>query len=168
MSQALCAAIQTELAAYFGEVALLTMQLDQELLLAGSSAGPQASLSPTAAKLSQRAAALSSASGAPGPSDTLALDASVTDKPASLTLRKLWLWAQAPMSRLRLIASIVDSVGHLKGGGLAGAVHQFSVHGDPDVAKFSSKLTRLICVPLLGMIRCAALVFVCTLFPSGC
>ena len=41
---------------------------------------------------------------------------------SALTLRRLWVWSQEPMQRLRLMASILDSTKGLKGATLASSV----------------------------------------------
>ena len=71
-----------------------------------------------------------------------------------LTLRRLWVWAQAPLQRLRLMACIVDTATGMRGGGLAGAVYMHSVHGDPFVSAFAGGVVERICVPFMDMIRC--------------
>ena len=47
----------------------------------------------------------------------------------TLTLRRLMVWAQDPLERMRLMAVLTDSVGGLRGGALASAVHAHVRHG---------------------------------------
>ena len=54
--------------------------------------------------------------------------------PAGLTLRRLVVWTQDPLHRMRLLASLVESVQGLRGGALASAVHAHTAHGDSFVA----------------------------------
>lgn len=151
VSQALYAAVQSQLSHHFGEVAALTMHVDPSLLAAASEflGTSGTSLSPAAAKLSQRASGVTSVSAVPHNAADLVVNSS-----GSLSLRALWVWAQVPMVRMRLLASLLDAVGHLRGGALASGVFAFTIHGDPDSSLFVSKLTKQLCVPLLDMIRC--------------
>lgn len=51
-----------------------------------------------------------------------------------LTLRRLLVWTQDPLHRMRLLASLVESVQGLRGGALASAVHAHTAHGDSFVS----------------------------------
>ncbi|KAG2446875.1 hypothetical protein HYH02_008031 [Chlamydomonas schloesseri] len=70
-----------------------------------------------------------------------------------LTLRRLLCWLAEPTRRMRLLATVADAGEGLGGGALAGAVYEFSRHGDPFVAANAAKLLQQVCVPLYGMIR---------------
>ncbi|GIL59524.1 hypothetical protein Vafri_14280 [Volvox africanus] len=70
-----------------------------------------------------------------------------------LTLRRLVCWLSEPLRRMRLLAAIGDAAEGLEGGALAGAVYEFSRHGDPFVAANAAKLLQQVCVPLHGIIR---------------
>ncbi|KAG2486861.1 hypothetical protein HYH03_014544 [Edaphochlamys debaryana] len=70
-----------------------------------------------------------------------------------LTLRRLVCWLAEPTRRMRLLAAVGDAAEGLEGGALAGAVHEFSRHGDPFVAANATRLLEQVCVPLYGMIR---------------
>ena len=72
---------------------------------------------------------------------------------SALTLRRLFVWSQEPLQRLRLMASIVDSTKGLRGAALASAVDGFSRHGDPSVQQFVQRLMRELCAPLYAMLR---------------
>jgi hypothetical protein len=109
------------------------MQLDQQLLATVPSPSKAGALSAHEAP---------SIAGA-GPSE-----------PTLLSLRRLWAWAQAPLQKLTLLATIADSSQGMRGGGLAGSVYLFSVNGDPFVASFAGRVVQRICQPLMEMIRC--------------
>ncbi|EFJ42109.1 gamma tubulin interacting protein [Volvox carteri f. nagariensis] len=70
-----------------------------------------------------------------------------------LTLRRLVCWLSEPLRRMRLLAAVGDAAEGLEGGALAGAVYEFSRHGDPFVAANAAKLLQQVCVPLYGIIR---------------
>ena len=93
------------------------------------------------------AGAAAGGSDAQGPPGTLACE------PSLLSLRRLWAWAQAPLQKLTLLATIADSSQCVQGGGLAGVVYLYSVHGDPFVADFAGRVVQRICTPLMDMIR---------------
>eukprot|EP00198_Chlamydomonas_reinhardtii_P010138 XP_001699475.1 gamma tubulin interacting protein [Chlamydomonas reinhardtii] len=83
----------------------------------------------------------------PTPGDTAAAEDQY------LTLRRLLCWLAEPTRRMRLLATVADAGEGLGGGALAGAVYEFSRHGDPFVAANAAKLLQQVCVPLYGMIR---------------
>jgi gamma-tubulin complex component 3 len=72
---------------------------------------------------------------------------------STLTLRRLLVWSQEPMQRLRLMASIVDSTAGLKGASLASSIEKFSKHGDPFVASFIKRIMKEVCLPIYAMLR---------------
>ena len=59
-----------------------------------------------------------------------------------LTLRRLVVWLQDPMLKLRLMAALCDAARGLKGGALASVLHSHSRHGDPFVSGFCRRLLR--------------------------
>lgn len=48
-----------------------------------------------------------------------------------LNLRKLYLWVQDPIERMKWMAIIVDAVQGLKGGALCSAIHGYVMNGSP-------------------------------------
>ncbi|KAG5179865.1 Spc98 family-domain-containing protein [Tribonema minus] len=89
-----------------------------------------------------------------------------------LTLRRLALWSVDPMERLRLMATLIESVGTLQGGALASSclhghmahrdpaggalascLHGHMAHGDPAVSAFVGRIMRRVSAPILGAIR---------------
>jgi gamma-tubulin complex component 3 len=46
-----------------------------------------------------------------------------------LNLRKLYLWVQEPLERMKWIAIIIDSTRNLKGGAICSAINTFTNNG---------------------------------------
>ena len=84
-------------------------------------------------------------SGSPSPQKT--------PQPARLTLRRLLVWAQEPIERLKLMAILCDSVGRLRGGDIASCLNMHLRHGDPSVQAFVSRTLRRVCAPLVDMVH---------------
>ncbi|CAL9176293.1 unnamed protein product [Musa hybrid cultivar] len=70
-----------------------------------------------------------------------------------LSLRRLAVWLAEPMVRMRLMAVLVDGCRSLRGGAMAGAIHERAQHGDPLVQEFMGCLLRRVCSPLFEMVR---------------
>eukprot|EP00927_Polykrikos_kofoidii_P054441 TRINITY_DN48852_c0_g1_i1.p1 TRINITY_DN48852_c0_g1~~TRINITY_DN48852_c0_g1_i1.p1 ORF type:complete len:931 (-),score=128.29 TRINITY_DN48852_c0_g1_i1:121-2913(-) len=70
-----------------------------------------------------------------------------------LTLRKLWTWIQRPLEQARLLASLTEACGPLRGGALASAVHVGSRVGDGAARQLFGAILRRVLEPLLAMIR---------------
>ncbi|PKA47028.1 Gamma-tubulin complex component 4 like [Apostasia shenzhenica] len=70
-----------------------------------------------------------------------------------LSLMRLAVWFTEPMVRMRLMAVLVDCCRVLRGGAMAGAIHNRAQHGDPLVQEFMSRLLRRVCSPLFEMVR---------------
>ena len=71
----------------------------------------------------------------------------VASRGARLTLRRLLVWAQEPIERLKLMAILCDSVGRLRGGDIASCLNMHLRHGDPSVQAFVSRTLRRVCAP---------------------
>jgi len=71
----------------------------------------------------------------------------------SMTLRRLFVWVQEPLDRMKLMAIIVDTCKGMKGGSLASKIHSFLQHGDPAYRTFITRLMRQICRPIFAMLR---------------
>lgn len=56
----------------------------------------------------------------------------------SLTLRRLMVWLDQPIERLKYLNIVCDAVKDKKGGVLLSALHAYSIHGDP----FKSSLLK--------------------------
>lgn len=61
-----------------------------------------------------------------------------------LTLRRLVVWTVEPLTRLKILAALVDICKGLKGGALASAVHSYLKHGDPDVRRIVKNILALV------------------------
>ena len=70
-----------------------------------------------------------------------------------LSLRRLMVWLSEPTLRMRLMAVLVDSCRSLRGGAMAGAIHEYAQHGDPLVQEFMRRLLLRVCSPLFEMVR---------------
>lgn len=70
---------------------------------------------------------------------------------AGLTLRRLLVWIQEPLQRLKLLAMLADAVQGLKGGELISSLVRFSHHGDASVARLVAHALRRVCTPFLEM-----------------
>eukprot|EP00750_Incisomonas_marina_P011288 INCI16365.5.p1 GENE.INCI16365.5~~INCI16365.5.p1 ORF type:complete len:430 (-),score=64.37 INCI16365.5:327-1616(-) len=75
------------------------------------------------------------------------------DDVEQLSLRRLYIWMQDPIERLRLMASLAHGTGSLHGGALASAVHSHTRHGDPFVNRFITSQITALAQPLLDMTR---------------
>ena len=81
------------------------------------------------------------------------LEPGVHLEPSTLTLRRLVVWTQDPLHRMRLLASLVEAVQGLHGGALASAVHARTAHGDVFVQNLYGRIVQRICMPLFAMIQ---------------
>jgi len=70
-----------------------------------------------------------------------------------LNLKKLYLWVQEPMERMKWLAIIIDSVQNLKGGAICSALHSYVLNGSPSTKSFIGRILREVCAPILSMIR---------------
>ncbi|KAH9120211.1 hypothetical protein LEN26_011226 [Aphanomyces euteiches] len=70
-----------------------------------------------------------------------------------LTLKRLVVWTQDPLDRLRVMAALVDSVDGLSGGALASGIYMYMEHGDPFVRQFIETLLNQVATPILNMIQ---------------
>lgn len=102
VAQSLCFALQDELTDYFRLLAVLEAQINQEVLAGkGSEEEPGAGAAGAAART-----------------------------PATgLTLRRLLVWTQDPLLRMRLLASLAEATEGMRGGALATAVYRHCQHG---------------------------------------
>ncbi|EQC39439.1 hypothetical protein SDRG_03641 [Saprolegnia diclina VS20] len=79
-------------------------------------------------------------------------DATTTSAP-HLTLKRLYVWTQDPLDRLRVMACLVDSVDGLRGGALATGIHMYMEHGDPFVKSLIQTILNQVAAPILSMIQ---------------
>lgn len=69
------------------------------------------------------------------------------------TLRRLHVWVQDPMQRLRLLAMLADAARGLRGGELVSAVEAHSRHGDPATLDVVRRVLGSVCQPLFRITR---------------
>jgi gamma-tubulin complex component 3 len=69
------------------------------------------------------------------------------------SLKKLYLWCEEPLERLKWLAIIVDSANGLKGGALLSAVNSYSQHGNPRIGTLIERIVGEVAAPLLSMIK---------------
>jgi hypothetical protein len=77
----------------------------------------------------------------------------VPGRSASLTLKRLLVWVEEPIHKMRLMATLAGSVSDLHGGSLASAIDSHLRHGDANVSSFVFKIMQKSCTPLFQMIR---------------
>ena len=76
-----------------------------------------------------------------------------TDPANCLNLRKLYLWIQEPIERMKWLAIIIDSIQGLKGGALISSINSYVLHGAPGTKVLLSRLLKEVSAPLLTMIK---------------
>lgn len=70
-----------------------------------------------------------------------------------LNLKKLYLWVQEPLERMKWLAIIVDAVQGLRGGAVCSALHSYVLNGSPSTRAFIGRILREVCAPILSMIK---------------
>lgn len=76
------------------------------------------------------------------------------DDPANyLNLKKLYLWVQEPLERMKWLAVICDSVRSLKGGAVCSAINTFVLNGNPATKTFVARILREVSSPILTMVK---------------
>jgi gamma-tubulin complex component 3 len=70
-----------------------------------------------------------------------------------LNLRKLYLWVQEPLDRMKWLALIVDSIQNLKGGAICSAINTFALNGSPSTRQFINRILKEVSAPVLTMIK---------------
>lgn len=66
------------------------------------------------------------------------------DSTSNLTLRRLLVWIQDPLRKLRIIAQLIDSTSSQKGGVFLSILESFTNHGDPFISKFVRNIMTLV------------------------
>ena len=69
----------------------------------------------------------------------------------SMTLRRLLVWVQDPLVRMKAVATIADAVRGLQGGELVSVVYAYAQHGDPFIAQFVNSVLAAASVPLFSI-----------------
>jgi gamma-tubulin complex component 3 len=76
-----------------------------------------------------------------------------TNTLSELTLRRLLVWTEDPMDKMRLMTRLIDTVDGLRGGELASGIHAHLSHGDPFVFRYIQSVMKKVAAPILRMIR---------------
>ena len=80
-------------------------------------------------------------------------DAKSSSSAPYLTLRRLFVWTEEPLLRMRWLAVLIDVTAGQRGGQLAQTIQTYSQHGDPFVQALIASIMSAISVPLLEMIE---------------
>ncbi|KAK3813111.1 MAG: Spc98 family-domain-containing protein [Benniella sp.] len=75
------------------------------------------------------------------------------DRSNGLTLKRLLVWTQESMQRLRLMSVLVECCQGLEGGALVHTVHDYTQHGDPLIQQFIHPMLERISVPFYIMMQ---------------
>lgn len=70
-----------------------------------------------------------------------------------MNLRKLYLWCQEPLERMKWMAILVDSSERLKGGALVSSLYAYSRQGSPAVKNLITRILDEVSAPLLDQIK---------------
>jgi Gamma tubulin complex component N-terminal len=68
-----------------------------------------------------------------------------------LTLRRLLVWVQQPLVRMKVLAMLIHAVRGKKGGHLASAVDEHRLHGSPPVRALVTEILNSVSEPLFAM-----------------
>jgi gamma-tubulin complex component 3 len=70
-----------------------------------------------------------------------------------LNLRKLYLWVQEPLDRMKWLALIVDTINNLKGGAICSTINTYALNGSPSIRQFINRILKEVSAPILSMIK---------------
>ncbi|KAI8900737.1 Spc98 family-domain-containing protein [Globomyces pollinis-pini] len=70
-----------------------------------------------------------------------------------LSLKRLFVWVQGPLQRLRVIGSLLDICQDKKGGAILSSIQSYAVHGDPTIREFIQELLMKISKPFYSMLH---------------
>ena len=70
-----------------------------------------------------------------------------------LNLRKLYLWVQEPLERMKGLGVITVLVKNLKGGAICSAINTYVLNGSPATKQFISRILKEVSTPILSMIK---------------
>ncbi|KAK5827942.1 Spc98 family-domain-containing protein [Linnemannia elongata] len=82
----------------------------------------------------------------------IANDADATGS-KGLTLKRLLVWTQDSLQRLRLMSVLVECCQDLQGGALVSMVHDYTQHGDPLIQQFIHHMLERISAPFYVMLQ---------------
>ncbi|KAG0213595.1 Gamma-tubulin complex component 3 [Mortierella sp. GBA30] len=75
------------------------------------------------------------------------------DTGKGLTLKRLLVWTQDSLQRLRLMSVLVECCHNLQGGALVSMVHDYTQHGDPLIQQFIHHMLERISAPFYVMLQ---------------
>ncbi|KAI7826489.1 Spc98 family-domain-containing protein [Gamsiella multidivaricata] len=78
---------------------------------------------------------------------------SVADGSKGLSLKRLLVWTQESLQRLRLMSVLVECCQNLQGGALVSMVHDYTQHGDPLIQQFIHHMLERISAPFYVMMQ---------------
>ncbi|GJQ10092.1 hypothetical protein GpartN1_g1883.t1 [Galdieria partita] len=70
-----------------------------------------------------------------------------------LTLRKLFVWCQEPLEKLKWLSVLTEAAYNTKGGALLSILHEFTLHGDKSIQSLVCSILRKASVPLFDAVR---------------
>ncbi|KAF9969800.1 Gamma-tubulin complex component 3 [Actinomortierella ambigua] len=70
-----------------------------------------------------------------------------------LTLKRLVVWTQEFLQRLRLMSVLVDCCQGLQGGALVSMIHDYTQHGDPVIQQFINHMLEKVSTPFYVMLQ---------------
>ncbi|KAF9360428.1 Gamma-tubulin complex component 3 [Mortierella sp. AD094] len=76
-----------------------------------------------------------------------------TDASKGLTLKRLLVWTQDSIQRLRLMSVLVECCNDLHGGAIVAMVHDYTQHGDPLIQQFVHQMLERIATPFYVMMQ---------------
>lgn len=75
------------------------------------------------------------------------------EKDDSSNLRRIYLWIQEPLERMKWLAIIIDSIYSLKGGAIISSINSYVLHGSPGTKTLLLRLLKEVSAPILTMIK---------------
>ncbi|KAG0356499.1 Gamma-tubulin complex component 3 [Podila minutissima] len=83
----------------------------------------------------------------------IAKDKDATNGSKGLSLKRLLVWTQDSLQRLRLMSVLVECCQNLQGGALVSMVHDYTQHGDPLIQQFINHMLERVSAPFYVMLQ---------------
>ncbi|KAF9410504.1 Gamma-tubulin complex component 3 [Podila epigama] len=83
----------------------------------------------------------------------IAKDKDAADASKGLSLKRLLVWTQDSLQRLRLMSVLVECCQDLQGGALVSMVHDYTQHGDPLIQQFINHMLERVSAPFYVMLQ---------------
>ncbi|KAG0033066.1 Gamma-tubulin complex component 3 [Podila clonocystis] len=83
----------------------------------------------------------------------IAKDKDATNGSKGLSLKRLLVWTQDSLQRLRLMSVLVECCQDLQGGALVSMVHDYTQHGDPLIQQFINHMLERVSAPFYVMLQ---------------